>query len=153
MSFHLLSATDRSDIPISFDRHHLIHSSLDPMIRTAKRRDERFNIGTRSSYERSERVGDREGRDYYQFKLNRSARVRITANNREFLFGPSLKIRLEKRGSSGRINRTAFPLGTALIDRRFSSGTYTLRVSSEGESVPYRLTYRRRSDNDFDFFN
>ncbi|WP_416667644.1 hypothetical protein [Egbenema bharatensis] len=120
----------------------------------SRRRDENFSIGNRSSFNRSDRVGDQEGRDYYQFKLRRSSRVRIKVTNREFVFGPSIEIRLEKRGSSDRIRRIALPLGTAVIDRRFSRGTYQLRVDSDGESVPYRLTYRRRSDDDdFDFFS
>ncbi|HEY9657312.1 MAG TPA: hypothetical protein V6C65_02525 [Allocoleopsis sp.] len=157
MSFRPSSTTasipNRLTRSSSHDPHPLVSSSLPSIIQTAKRRDDNFSIGSRSSYERSERVGDRKGRDFYQFKLSRSQRVQIRVTNREFLFGPSLELRLEKRGSSSKINRTALPLGTAIIDRRFSQGNYTLRVSSNGDSVPYRLVYRRRSDDRFDFFD
>lgn len=117
-----------------------------------RKKDGSFNIGTRSSYKRSDRVGDDEGKDFYKFKLDKSFRIRIGVTNREFLFGPSLEIRLEKQGSSDRLNRTALPGGTAVFDRRLSKGTYTLRVTSGGDSVPYRLTYRRES-SEFDLFD
>lgn len=118
-----------------------------------RRSDESFKIGTKSSYKRTDRIGDDEGRDFYQFKLNDRSRVRISVTNQEFLFGPSLEIRLEKKGSSERLRRTALGAGTAVLDRRLSKGTYTLRVSSDGESVPYRLTYRRNSADNFDPFD
>lgn len=119
---------------------------------TLDKRDGSFNINTKSSYKRSERVGDDEGKDFYKFKLNENSRVRINVTNREFLLGPSLEIRLEKKGSSEKLRRTALAGGTAVFDRRLSKGNYTLRVSSNGESVPYRLTFRRTTDV-FDPFN
>ncbi|WP_143467482.1 hypothetical protein [Leptolyngbya ohadii] len=118
-----------------------------------RKKDESFKIGTKSSYKRTDRIGDDEGRDFYEFKLNERSRIRIGVTNREFLFGPSLEIRLEKKGSSEKIRRTALGGATAVFDRRLSKGTYTLRVSSDGESVPYRLTYRRNSADDFDPFD
>lgn len=118
-----------------------------------RRSNESFNIGTKSSYSKRNRVGNDEGKDFFNFKLNGRSRVRIGVTNQEFLFGPRLEIQLEKKGSSERLRRTAIGGGTAAFDRRLSRGTYTLRVSSNGESVSYRLTYRKNSVDDFDLFN
>lgn len=108
-------------------------------------RDRTFNIGTRSSFERSGQLRGRDRRDSFRFELRRSSIVLISVRNRDLFFSSTIRIRLERRGSSSSINRTASPGGLALIDRRLSSGTYTLRLSSR-EEVRYRLVYRRRSD-------
>ncbi len=102
MPFQLLSMTDSFIRTSLLDRSNSVYT-LDLKNQVARQRDEAFSIGSRSSYERSDRMGDRQGRDFYQFKLSRSSRVRIGVTNREFLFGPSLEIRLEKRGNSGKI--------------------------------------------------
>lgn len=152
MSYNLSPITGHS-VSSWLNRSSSIDAAIHSNFEASRRRDESFSIGQRSSFKNSDRVGDRKGQDFYQFKLSRFSRVQIRVTNREFLFGPSVKVQLEKRSSSSRITRFALPGGTALIDRRFSSGTYTLRISSEGESVPYRLTYRRQNEDDFDFFN
>jgi hypothetical protein len=135
--------TGFSSFTSSFNRRSLLDSSLS--VGQTRARDRNFNIGTRSSFERSERIRGRNRNDIYRFELKRSSQVFISVRNRDLFFSDSIKIRVQRRGSSSRIERTAFPGGVALIERRFSSGTYTLRLSSR-EDVRYRLVYRRRTD-------
>jgi hypothetical protein len=96
-----------------------------------------------SDFSRRDRVGEDEGDDYYRFDLNRRVEVRISVENREFFIGPSLKFRLQRSNGSTIESETVRGDDEDTIRKRLDSGTYYIRVSSNGESVPYRLRFRR----------
>lgn len=96
-----------------------------------------------SDFSRKDRVGDDEGDDYYRFDLSRRTEVRISVENREFFLGPSLKFRLQRSSGSTIESETVRGNDEDTIRKKLDSGTYYIRVSSEGESVPYRLRFRR----------
>ncbi len=96
-----------------------------------------------SDFSRRDRVGEDEGDDYYRFVLNRRDEVRISVENREFFLGPSLKFRLQRSNGSTIESETVRGNDEDTIRKTLSSGTYFIRVSSGGESVPYRLRFRR----------
>jgi Bacterial pre-peptidase C-terminal domain len=96
-----------------------------------------------SDFSRRDRVGEDEGDDYYRFDLGRRTEVRISVENREFFLGPSLRFRLQRSNGSTIEAENVRGNDEDTIRRRLDSGTYFIRVSSGGESVPYRLRFRR----------
>ncbi|MCU0523940.1 MAG: PPC domain-containing protein [Elainella sp. Prado103] len=99
-----------------------------------------------SSFSRKDRVGEDEGNDYYRFDLSRRSEVEIEVENREFFLGPSLTFRLQRSNGSTIKSRKVFGNNDETIERTLDRGTYYIRVSSGGESVPYRLEYDRSDD-------
>lgn len=106
----------------------------------------------RSGFRDFRRVGRRENDPrYYRFSLRRSGRVDISVQNREFggIFGfstPTVKVRLERSNGRTLSRRTVEGGEFEFISRRLSRNTtYYIRVSSSGQSVPYRLALRTRS--------
>lgn len=106
----------------------------------------------RSVFRDFRRVGRRENDPrYYRFSLRRSGRVDISVQNREFggIFGfstPTVKVRLERSNGRTLSRRTVEGGEVEFITRRLDRNTtYYIRVSSSGQSVPYRLGLRTRS--------
>lgn len=96
-----------------------------------------------SDFSRKDRVGEDEGDDYYRFQLSRRDEVRISVENREFFLGPSLRFRLQRSNGSTLESERVRGDDEETIRETLNSGTYYIRVSSDGESVPYRLRFRR----------
>lgn len=111
---------------------------------TGNSRSNPFRIRS-SSYSRSSRVGDRPGDKFFRFELSGTREVRISVRNREFFRDPSLEFRLQN--NQGRTLRSREVDGGTrrTIERDLGRGTYFIRVESDGESVPFRLEFRRRS--------
>lgn len=125
-------------------------SSTAGLIRANASRSEATRI-TRSGFRDTNRVGRREDDPvYYRFTLRRSGRIDISIQNREAggffsFFTPSLQIRLER--SNGRNIRSLTVEGGEFehLARNLDRGTYYIRVTSGGESVPFRLGLRLRN--------
>lgn len=98
-----------------------------------------------SFYSRSSRVGDRPGDKFFRFDLSGTREVRISVRNGEFFRDPSLEFRLQN--NQGRTIRSREVEGGTrrTIERDLRRGTYYIKVESDGESVPFRLEFRRRS--------
>jgi hypothetical protein len=132
----------------------LLHSSsigTTELIRPSASKSSAIRI-RRSGFRDSRRVGRRENDPrYYRFSLRRSGRVDISIQNREAggfwtFFTPLLRVRLEH--SDGRVVSRRIVEGGEFerITRRLERGkTYYIRITSLGESVPYRLGLRTRS--------
>lgn len=99
-----------------------------------------------SEFSRKDRVGEEEGNDYYRFDLSRRSEVEIEVENREFFLGPSLKFSLQRSNGSTIKSQKVFGGRDETINRTLDRGTYYIRVTSGGESVPYRLEYDRSDD-------
>lgn len=99
-----------------------------------------------SSFSRNDRVGDDEGTDTYRFELTRTSKVKISVENKEFIFGPSLDFKLLDSKGKKIKSREVDGLDSETIDRTLNKGTYSIRVESDGESVPYKLKYKRTND-------
>lgn len=112
---------------------------------TGDSRSNPFRINS-SSYKRSERVGDDEGKDYYRFNLSGRREIEISVENREFFLGPSLDFRLLNNRGSKIKSREVNGGRTEEIERTLGKGTYYIKVESGGESVPYRLKFKSKSD-------
>ncbi len=112
---------------------------------TGDSRSDPFKIDGRSSYKRSDRVGEDEGNDYYRFKLSRKREIEISVENREFFLGPSLDFRLLKNNGGKIKSREVRGNNQEEIERTLSKGTYFIKVESGGESVPYRLRFKSES--------
>lgn len=98
------------------------------------------------TFSRKDRVGEDEGNDYYRLDLPRRSKVKIFVENREFIFGPSLTFRLQRSSGSTIDSEKVTGLDEESIRKTLDKGTYYIRVSSGGESVPYRLKYERSDD-------
>ncbi len=94
-------------------------------------------------FSRKDRVGEEEGNDYYRFDLSRRSKVKISVQNGEFLFGPSVTFKLQRSSGSTIESEKVTGLSEDSIRKTLDSGIYYIRVSSGGESVPYRLKYER----------
>lgn len=106
----------------------------------------------RSVFRDVRRVGRRENDPrYYRFSLRRSGRVDISVQNLEAggIFGfstPTAKVQLERSNGKTLSRRTVEGGEFEYINRRLDRNTtYYIRVSSSGQSVPYRLALRTRS--------
>lgn len=151
-----ISFTNRSNS--AFDDASLSTSSLHSssigtteLIRTSASRSNAIRI-RKSGFRDSRRVGRREDDPrYYRFSLRRSGRIDISIQNREAggfwaFFTPLLRVRLER--SDGRVLSRRIVEGGEFerITRRLERGkTYYIRITSVGESVPYRLGLRTRN--------
>jgi len=145
------SSSGFDDVP--FSTSSLRGSSIDATgsIRSSASKSNAIRI-RKSGFRDSRRVGRRENDPrYYRFSLRRSGRVDISIQNREAggfwaFFSPLLRVRLER--SNGRVVSRRIVEGGEFerITRRLERGvTYYIRISSLGESVPYRLGLRTRS--------
>ncbi|MBI4783167.1 MAG: T9SS type A sorting domain-containing protein [Oscillatoriophycideae cyanobacterium NC_groundwater_1537_Pr4_S-0.65um_50_18] len=103
---------------------------------------------TRSRFQDSGRVGTREDDPiFYRFTLNTRTQVRVSAKNKEAggIFSalvPELQIVLER--SNGRRIRKQSAEGGEVesITARLDRGTYFVRITSGGQSVPYDFGFR-----------
>jgi hypothetical protein len=105
----------------------------------------------KSVFRDSRRVGKRENDPrYYRFSLRRSGRVEISVQNLEVagLLGfsvPTVKVRLERNNGKVLNRRTVEGGEFELISRKLDRDiTYYIRISSSGNSVPYRLGLRTK---------
>lgn len=104
-----------------------------------------FKINS-SSFSRNDRVGKEEGSDTYRFELTRTSKVKISVENKEFFFGPSLDFKLLDSNGKKIKSREVDGLDSETIERTLNKGTYSIKVTSGGESVPYKLKYKRTND-------
>jgi hypothetical protein len=104
---------------------------------------------TRSSFQDAGRVGTREDDPiFYRFTLNTRTPVRLSTRNQEAggifsAFVPELRVELQQ--SSGRRIRSQTIEGGEIetITATLARGTYFVRITSGGQSVPYLLGFRR----------
>ncbi|HEY9631221.1 MAG TPA: hypothetical protein V6C84_28350 [Coleofasciculaceae cyanobacterium] len=103
---------------------------------------------TRSGFQDSGRVGTREDDPiFYRFTLNTRTRVRVSAKNKEAggLFSalvPELRLILE-RSNGSRIRKQSAEGGEVeSITATLARGTYFVRVTSGGQSVPYDFGFK-----------
>lgn len=152
----LVSSTKHSNSVLNnalFSRSVLHSSSIDTteFIHPSASKSNAIRI-RRSGFKDSRRVGRREDDPrYYRFKVKQSGRIEISVRNRETggfwsFFTPVLRVRLER--SDGRVLSRRIVEGGEFehITRRLERGkTYYIRISSLGDSVPYRLGLRTRN--------
>ncbi|WNZ25056.1 hypothetical protein HJG54_20840 [Leptolyngbya sp. NK1-12] len=138
------------DVPRSTSFGHSSSVGTMELIRPRASKSNAIRI-RRSGFQDFRRVGRRENDPrYYRFTLKRSGRIDISVQNREFggFLGfptPTLKVRLERSNGKVLNRRTVRGGEFGFISRRLDRNTtYYIRISSSGESVPYRLGLRTR---------
>ncbi len=126
------------------------HSSLFKTAGTGDSRSQPFKIDGKTSYSDSDRVGDDEGDKYYRFKLSKTREVKISVENNESIFGPSLDFRLLDKNGNKIKSLNVDGKDEEDIKRELNKGTYYIKVESNGESVPYELHYKSEEPEEDD---
>jgi hypothetical protein len=151
VSFTKRSDSVFNDVPLSTSFLRSSSVGTTELVRPSASRSSAIRI-RRSGFRDSRRVGRQENDPrYYRFSLRRAGRVEISIQNREAggfwsFFTPILRVRLERSNGNVLSRRIVEGGEFERITRRLERNkTYYIRISSSGDSVPYRLGLRTRS--------
>lgn len=97
-------------------------------------------------YDNEARIGDDEnGSDYYKIKQDKDKQIKFTieVENDEGIFGPSLTFALQNKNGKTLASDKVSGTDSDEIEKKLGKGTYYIKVSTDGESVPYDIEVRK----------
>lgn len=97
-------------------------------------------------YKNEARIGDDEnGSDYYKIKQDKDKQIKFTieVENDEGVIGPSLTFALQNKNGKTLASDQVSGTDSDEIVKKLGKGTYYIKVSTGGESVPYDIEVRK----------